>query len=211
MNKILGIDIDDCACNTLEMDLACGLYYAKLKNIELPDNAWECKNYYVPEEFKFSKEAEDEFFVQEKQFIMQHTAMYPKVFVKEVIDKLKQKGFKINFITSRLNYFWNDNSHKHAVKWLKKHKIKFDKVYANLDNKLEVCKKLNIDFMIEDNLNFVKKLNDNNIKTILIKTDYNKEYSNENNVFVHNWLELYVELGKIYGFETNDLIYQNIK
>ena len=29
MNKKLGIDIDDCVCNTVEMDLASGLYYAQ--------------------------------------------------------------------------------------------------------------------------------------------------------------------------------------
>ena len=61
--------------------------------------------------------------------------------------------------------------------------------------------------MIEDNPNFVKKLNDKNIKTILIKTHYNKDYKHNNNIFVNNWLDLYCKLGEIYNFDTNKIIF----
>ena len=36
MEKIIGIDIYDCICNTLEMDFACA-YYKYKKNIKLTD------------------------------------------------------------------------------------------------------------------------------------------------------------------------------
>ena len=159
MNKKIGIDIDDCVCNTLEMDLASGLYYAKIKNIKIPDNADKTIDFYIPKAFSFTKEQELDFFTKEKHFIMKHTAMYPKVFVKEVIEQLKKQNFTIYFITSRDNIFWKNNSYKFAKKWLKKYGIKYDKIYANISDKSSLCKKLNLDYMIEDNPDCVKKLN----------------------------------------------------
>jgi len=207
MNKIIGIDIDDCICNTLEMDKACGIYYAQKNNIKLPLDAWKTTNYYIPNEFNFTKFQEIDFFTKEKQFIMKNTAMYPKVFVKEVIEQLKKKGFKIIFITSRDNIFWNGNAYKFAKKWLKKYGIKYDKIYASVNDKASLCQKLNLDFMIEDNPEFAKKVNDNNLRTFLIKTQYNKNYSNEKNIFAENWLDLYIKLGGIYNFNTDNIIF----
>ena len=206
MNKKIGIDIDDCICNTLELDLACGLYYAQKHNIPLPENAWQNKDFYIPRAFSFSKEQEMDYFLQEKKYIMKHTAMYPKVFVKEVISNLKKQGFTIYFITSRDNIFWNGNSYKYSKKWLKKHRIKYNKLFAGIQDKVALCKKLNLDFMIEDNPDHASKLNQNDINTILIKTEYNQNYDNSKNFFAYNWLDLYHKLGDIYKFETNNIL-----
>ena len=209
MKKIIGIDIDDCMCSTLDMDLASALFYANKHNINLPKNADETTDFYVPRAFNFTKEQEMDYFLKEKKFIMKHCAMYPKIFAKEVINKLKKKNFKIIFITSRDNIFWNGNSYKYAKKWLKKYGIKYDRIFASVKDKSNLCKELNLDYMIEDNPEFVEKLNNNDVKTILIKTPYNKNYSNKNNIFAYDWLHLYTILGKIYNFDTNDIIFDN--
>ena len=105
--------------------------------------------------------------------------------------------------------FWNGNAKKHALKWLKKFKIKHDAVYANVKSKLEICQQLNVDFMIEDNPAYAEELNNNGISTFLIKADYNKKYDNHLNKFAENWLDLYVKLGAIYKFDSNDIIFEN--
>ena len=208
-NITLAIDIDDCVCNTFEMDKASGIYYANKNNISLTKEMLDTQNFFIPGVFNFTKEQELDFFIKEKQFIMKHNYMYPKVFVKEVISKLKKLGFKIIFITSRDNIFWNGNSKKYSKNWLKKYHIKYDKLYSNVKDKFELCKMLNVDYMIEDNPDFVEKLNNNNIKTILVKADYNKDYSNKLNIFVENWLDLYIKLGNLYKFDTNNIIFKD--
>ena len=206
-DRILGIDIDDCICNTFEMDKASAIYYAEKNGINLTKEMKDTLYYHVPSVFGFTDEQELDFFKQEKQFIMKHNYMYPKVFVKEVISKLIEKGFKIYFITSRDNIFWNGNAKKYSKKWLKKFGIKYTALFADVKNKFELCKSLNVDYIIEDNVKFVEAVNKVDIASILIKADYNKDYVNDLNIFAENWLDLYVKLGKIYNFDTNDIIF----
>ena len=205
-DKIIGIDVDDTICNTLELDRAYGIYYAQKNGIQLSKEMLDSQDFYIPRAYNFTKEQELDFFLKEKNFIMKNTYMFPKVFVKEVLAKLKEKGFKVYLITSRDNIYWNGNAKKYAQKWLRKYKIKYDKVFANIKNKAELCKSLNIEIMVDDNPEFVKQLNENNIKTAIIKQGHNKGYTHKNNIMAESWLDLYVKLGKIYNFSTDDII-----
>lgn len=206
MKKIkLAIDVDDCVCNTVEMDFACAYYLNKqTKNLNKDfDNTY----FDVTKTFDMTKEEGDNFYRKEKQFIMKNNdCMYPKVFVRKVLEKLKQKGFEIYFVSGRDDSHWNNNSTKYLKKWLKTYKIPFNGVYSNVQNKNELCKKLEIDYLIEDRIDYTEKANNDNIKTILIKQSYNKEYSHNLNQFAENWLDLYCLLGEIYNFKTDDLI-----
>lgn len=132
---------------------------------------------------------------------MKHTAMYPFSFVKEVINCL-YKNCTIIILTSRENKYWNNNAYKYAKKWLKKYKIKFDKLFVQKLNKGECCKQNNIDILIEDNLNYVKSANELGIKTILLKKEYKKEYVNKNNNMALNWLHLFDLINETY-FNNN--------
>lgn len=203
---IIGIDIDDCMCNTLEMDKAYGIYYAQMNNIMLTQEMLDANYYYIPKTFNFTEKQKEDFFMKEKKFIMKQNSMYPKIFVKEVIAKLKKKGFKIFVITGRENKYWNDNCSKYCKKWLKKFDIKYNKLFTDVLNKTDLCQKLKIDLMIEDKSEIVSLLNEKNIKTALIKQEYNKDYKHKDNLLAENWLDLYQKLGKIFKFETNDII-----
>lgn len=203
MEKIkLGIDVDDCICNTLEMDFACAYHKYKKQGI-IRDNV--SKSFYDVTK-SFCMEDGEEFFMKEKEYIMKNNSMYPKVFVKEVIKKLREKNFEIVFITSRLNKYWNGNAKLHLANWLEKHEIEYDKLYANITDKTQTCIDEKIDILIEDNADHVQNVNNVGIKSIIIKTDYNKNYSNPLNTFAENWLDLYMILGKEFNFDFNDLI-----
>jgi len=199
MKKIkIGIDIDDCICNTLEMDLACAMFkYKKYDGID--------KSYYDVTS-SFDMKDGDNFYKQEKQFIIKHTSMYPKIFVKEVFEKLKSKNFEIIIITTRDNKFWNGNAYKYAKKWLKKYKIPYDKLFANAFDKNIILQQENIDLLIEDNSLHASNANNIGVKSILIKTSYNHSYSHPLNQFAENWLHVYSILSKIYNFKDNDII-----
>ena len=197
----IAIDIDDCMCNTVDIDFAYGYYYSKQNNIFQKAKIYDSTYYYVPTTFGFNDKQTYDFFVNEKKYIMKHTAMYPFSFVKEVINCL-YKNCIIIILTSRENKYWNNNAYKYAKKWLKKYKIKFDKLFVQKLNKGEFCKQNNIDLLIEDNLNYVKSANELGIKTILLKKEYNKEYVNKNNNMALNWLHLFDLINETY-FNNN--------
>lgn len=199
----LGIDVDDCICNTVELDYACAYYvHKKTKNLA---GDFDSTYYDVTKTFGFTKEEGEQFYKDEKQYIMKHTSMYPKVFVKEVFRALRRHGFEIVIISSRDNKFWKGNAQKYLKKWLKTYHIEYDKIYANVSNKADLCQDLNIEYLIEDNVDYIKKANTLGINTILIKQSYNKDYNSPHNIFAENWLDLYSILAKKYHF-TEDII-----
>jgi len=199
----IGVDIDDCMCNTLEMDFCCAYYKYKKLN-KLHD---DIDKTYFDVTKSFNIENGDQFFIKEKQYIMKHNdCMYPKVFVAEVLKKLIKKGFEIVIITSRADKFWNGNSKRFAKKWLRKYKIPYNKIYTDVVDKSQVCLQEKIDLMIEDNHHNVININNTGIKSILLKTTYNKNYANSLNIFAENWLDVYSILAKIYNFNGNDII-----
>lgn len=200
-NKVkIGIDVDDCICNTLEMDYACA--YFMMKN-NLPD---EVDKSYWDVTKSFAMENGDIFYMNEKAYIMKNNSMYPKVFVKEVVKKLRKKGFKIIIISARDDKFWNGNAKLYLKKWLKKFNIQFDEINVNVFNKGEYCINNEIDYLIEDNCDNVKYANKNGIKSILIKTSYNEHYEHKLNTFAESWIDVYSILAKHYNFDDNDLI-----
>ena len=79
-----------------------------------------------------------------------------------------------------------------ALMLLEKNNIKFDKYYWKIENKLEICKKENVDLMIDDDWEIVKKLADNNVKTLYLR-DVRMKKLEENEYIkeVNNWGEIY--------------------
>ena len=71
---------------------------------------------------------------------------------------------------------------------LKKFGVEFDKYYWFEEDKLEVCKKENIDYMIDDDWHIIKKLTDSHIKTIYFRNAGTKSLrENEFVKQVDNW------------------------
>lgn len=206
----IGIDVDDCICNTLEMDFACAQYLNNsLKKVDIKNVD---ETYYdVTKTFNMSENESDSFYKQEKDFIMKNNSMYPKVFVKEVISFLHKKGFQICFITSRLKKYWKGDSLKPLKKWLKKYHIFYDKIYANVESKDKLCKEIGINIMIEDRVDYVQKVNEMGINTILIRQKYNENYSHPLNNLAYSWLDVYKILGEKYKFDYQDIMKFNIK
>lgn len=112
---------------------------------------------------------------------------------KEYIDKLKQDGHKIYIITGRDNGDYSD-PYTMTKEWLKKFNIYYDKLiltntYKNDEHgKTEKCKEYNIDIMIDDSWHICRDCIENNITTLLMDTQYNRE---EDIKRVYNWKEIY--------------------
>ena len=107
-----------------------------------------------------------------------------------VYNLLKKQGHEFVVVTARGGFV--KEMKDDAIRLLEENNIIFDKYYWKIDDKLEVCKNENIDIMIDDDWRIIKKLADNNIKTLyfrdtnLVKLEENK-YIKE----VNNWGDIY--------------------
>ena len=132
---------------------------------------------------------------QEKEFIEKYFLKVSKEsnlmsgFVG-VYNLLKNQGHEFIVITARGGFV--KELKDDAIRLLKKNNIKFDKYYWKINNKLEICKKENVDIMIDDDWRIIKNLSDNSIKTLYFRdTNLKKLEENEYIKEVNNWGDIY--------------------
>lgn len=131
---------------------------------------------------------------QEKQFIEKYFMTVSKEsnlmsgFVG-VYNLLKDKH-EFVVITARGGFI--EKMKDDAIRLLEENNIKFDKYYWKTDDKLEVCQKEKVDLMIDDDWRIVKKLAENNVKTLYFR-DTNLMKLDENAFIkeINNWGEIY--------------------
>lgn len=107
-----------------------------------------------------------------------------------VYNLLKQQGNEFVVITARGGFI--EEMKDDAIRLLKENGVFFDKYYWKVENKLEICKKENVDVMIDDDWRIVKKLADNGVKTLYFR-DTNLRRLEENDYIkeVNNWGDIY--------------------
>lgn len=187
----IGIDIDDTICNTQEFKLAYGVEYSinKFKELKIKDP----KEDYAINIFDWDDEIEKDFFYN--YFTEKMIDIPPKILAKEIINKLKEEGHNIYFITAR-NDTLISNSLQLSKKWLDKNGFIYDDVFANAGDKSDICKRLNLDLFIDDSLNLCMKISSEGIKTLLFNsiTNDNMEIDNTDIQRVYNWPEIYYRI-----------------
>ena len=113
-----------------------------------------------------------------------------------VYNLLKKKGHEFIVITARggmVNEMKDD-----AIRMFKENNIEFDKCYWAVKDKLEICKKENIDIMIDDDWKIIKQISNNRIKTLYFRdTNMVKLYNNDYITEVNNWGDIYRYLKEI--------------
>lgn len=112
----------------------------------------------------------------------------------EVINKLHDEGNEIIIITARSDNFYQD-AYRFSYEYLVKNGIKFDKLFVSQAYKLELCKKENINLMIDDAVDTIESVVSNNIDGILFNSNLNEEI-NTNVKRVNSWLEVYEYIHK---------------
>ena len=132
---------------------------------------------------------------QEKQFAEKYFMQISKESnlmsgFKAVYRLLKEQGHEFVVITARGGIV--KEMKDDAIRILEENGIKFDKYYWHIDDKLDVCQKENVDIMIDDDWKIVKKLSENNLKTLYFR-DTNLMELEENKYIkeVNNWGDVY--------------------
>lgn len=133
--------------------------------------------------------------IQEKEFIQKYFLTVSRQsnlmsgFIG-VYNLLKQQGHEFVVITARGGFI--KEMKDDAIRLLNENNIKFDKYYWNIDDKLEICRNEKIDIMIDDDWKIIKKLADNEIKTLYFRdTNLMKLKENEYIKEVNNWGDIY--------------------
>ena len=107
-----------------------------------------------------------------------------------VYNLLKKQGHEFVVITARGGFV--SKMQDDALRLLEENGIKFDCYYWKTDDKLEVCKKEQVDLMIDDDWRIIKKISDSKIKTLYFRdTNLLKLKENEYIKEVNNWGDIY--------------------
>ena len=116
--------------------------------------------------------------------------------VKGVIKRLRSRGNQIYIITSRNNNFVSTvkNVEELTFNWLKEHDIEVDKIITAADGETvaDICKKYDIDLMIDDDPYMYRKITQAGRKCLLFD---DREKFMQKDDYVTNWLEIekYIE------------------
>ena len=107
-----------------------------------------------------------------------------------IFNLLKEQGHEFVVITARGGFV--KEMKDDAIRLLEENNIKFDKYYWHVEDKLEICKNEKVDIMIDDDWKIIKRLADNEVKTLYFRdTNLMKLEENEYIKEVNNWGEIY--------------------
>ena len=177
----IGIDIDDTITNTCEfmMDYVSD-YFNVSKEYLKENNIYYFK---LPEEFK---DREKDFYLSTLENNLLNIPL--KENAKEVINKLKEEGNEIIFITARSKEEYK-TPELSTQKQLEFYGINYDKLICII-NKKKACIDEKIDIFIDDSMRNIDNVKDVVKEVYLFTSAYNNKF-NVKYKRVNNWLEIY--------------------
>ncbi len=194
----IGIDIDDTTFLTVKSMLK---YADKFEEeiLGIPtnrDNFGLIKNrYYLKALYGWDEKTKFDFFNKYYKNVLEECTMLPNA--NKIIQKLKEEGDTIHFITARLMNIINCDTEAITRKSLENFNILYDSLNLHISDKLTFCKEHGIDILIEDSYETCRELTDNGIKSILMTTKMNEDIDSKEITRVSNWNEIYAEINKL--------------
>lgn len=184
----IGIDIDGV---TLDFERQMN-YYAEMYDLLFLNKEGKINNNFnYLENYNWNNEEKDYFI---KNFLILGTINCNfMIGSKEVLEMLEILGYNLFFITSR--GLLNEQTIDYVKNKFKYNNIDTNNIYFKTKSKVDICKELDIDIMIEDNPNTCLELSLSNIKTLYLK-DKNNEINKFNDYVqeVNNWGEILREI-----------------
>ena len=178
----IGIDIDDVITSTIELVAE----YAK-KHFGSNDSE-------LIRKILHSKTIEGNLLTFYKKYLIEMMENYQlKENSKEVIDRLKDKGYKIILITAR-GYTPQEGIRETTTNYLSNNDIYYDEIVFGAMDKSIICKEKNIDILIDDSIDNLESIRDTKTTPILFNSEINQSIDTDF-TRVFNWLELekYIE------------------
>lgn len=192
---VIGIDIDDTTVVTVESMVKYGdKYDTEVLNREAKkDNLGRIKDrYYMKALYGWTEEEKFAFFDMYYKNVLEEC--YPLPNASEIINRLKQEGNEIIFITARLTNIKNCETENITKETFRKYNIPYDKLIMNVDDKLKFCKENDVEVFIEDSYETCKNLQENGIKAYLMTTKMNRNIVDDKIERVSSWDEVYEKI-----------------
>ncbi len=192
---VIGIDIDDTTVVTVESMVKYGdKYDTEVLNREAKkDNLGKIKDrYYMKALYGWTEEEKFAFFDMYYKNVLEEC--YPLPNASEIINRLKQEGNEIIFITARLTNIKNCETENITKETFRKYNIPYDKLIMNVDDKLKFCKENDVEVFIEDSYETCKNLQENGIKAYLMTTKMNRNIVDDKIERVSSWDEVYEKI-----------------
>lgn len=192
---VIGIDIDDTTVVTVESMVKYGdKYDTEVLNREAKkDNLGKIKDrYYMKALYGWTEEEKFAFFDMYYKNVLEEC--YPLPNASEIINKLKQEGNEIIFITARLTNIKNCETENITKETFRKYNIPYVKLIMNVDDKLKFCKENDVEVFIEDSYETCKSLQENGIKAYLMTTKMNRNIVDDKIERVSSWDEVYEKI-----------------
>lgn len=183
MNKI-AIDIDNTICNTSDFFGNLAIKYDRevlYKNNDINFDK------VVPRSDNWTKEELSGFI--ENIFNKESINIPIKEDASLYINKLKEKGFEILFITNR-GIKEDDYTDLIVSEYLEKNNIPYDNIITKTNDKYKYL--YDCDYFIDDMIkNCEEALENSNSKVIMMTTNKTKNYNNDKIFKANNWKEIY--------------------
>ena len=195
----IGIDLDGVLTNYRQFAIEQGQKYCRENNKGKLENA---EAYYMKDMYNWDEKTDYDFWI--KNIFIYATENSAIQGASENIKKIKEDGHTIFIITARKFATPDDDCEqeikekmKKTVKdWLAKNKIEYDYIIFSKEDKSKNIIENDIDVMIEDSPNNIKKLS-KLTKIICVDWPYNKGIENDNIYRCYNWNEIYVKIKEI--------------
>lgn len=187
----IGVDIDGTLTNINDFMIRNAIEFAKDNNISLNVD----ESYYEYDKM-FDWESSNLQKFLDKYFLKYLTDEKPDDNSAEVLDKLKEEGHEIIFVTARgtfepeLKVVDSATTDSLTIKWLEKNNYHYDKILLKQRNKVEALEKENLDLFIDDvdhNVYEVSKY----IPVIVPARPYNTEVAGDKITRANSWNEIY--------------------
>lgn len=181
----IGIDIDDTLSDLFAFKVKFATKY--IKENHLPYKLVNKHGVLFSDIFDWPMEECDKFWYANADKML--SLVPPRKDVQAVLKKLRNDGHKLIIITAR-NAKWHTDPYKLSTDWLNKNNIIFDKLLIGHEDKLQACLDEKIDIFIDDSPKIIQKLNENNIKCVIMNNLHNQNLD-LNYQRVYGWKDFY--------------------
>ena len=194
----IGIDIDDTTFLTVKSMLKyADIFEEEISGVPKSRDSFGLitNRYYLKALYGWDDETKFAFFRKYYKNVLEECTMLPNA--NKVIQKLKEEGNIIHFITARLMNIEGCDAESITKQSLSNFNIPYDFLDLHVSDKVKFFKDNNIDLCIEDSYETCRQMVDNGIKSILMTTKMNEQIVDREIVRVNNWDEIYTEIQKM--------------
>ena len=192
----IGVDFDGVVFDSEKMFRA----YAQIFNLKIDGNEQlDISELKAQKRFNWGKVQFEQFLDECLLDVLKNAPMMP---CAEKVLKAIAKKHKIYAITARGGL--DSREIDVTEERLKKENLPLEKVIYST-NKLDVCKNLNIELMIDDWCETIEELAKNNIKCLYFRDYILRQCTHKNVTEVHNWGDIAVTLCKMGVISKEDI------